>query len=818
MTAIRNTILSILAAALAIACTEETPQEEKTPLVVSPQSVNVAALGEQKVITLSSASDWYARPAHSWLKVLNASGKASASPQQLTVSAEENKTTAARSTTLTVSNLDGESATVTVNQAAGTGDTGLRGIYTADDLVGFAKAVNGEGSIALYMVDGVVKLMKDIDASSIKEWVPAGSPDKPLTVNFDGGGHSIKNVNWTVDLSKYPYAGLIGYARGITIERITFGNSGSNVEFKGTSANAAQIGGVVGAAFASSIERVTNNATLTMKENGGPGKNISIGGIAGFTDSGTTVGHAENKSRGCVNNGTLLVSVPCKEGGLVGHNEGIIVNCINSGAVLGKISGKLGPGWGCSFNKVRENFTGNTGNGHVGDYDKYASNPEAAPSDAILNSMMNASDGYDIDSNTIDWTADSYYDWDTVESIRLHDGATYYHYSFSVVPRHMYVLEIDLSNPGIELASAVANDVIPNPNGNNNDNNGFKIRETLSQLCARKRSEGQNILAATNCCFFDSNDGISRGFHVEDGEPVYINNPAVVTQLKNHSWCFAVYADGTAACGKKTFSGRLRTGGMEYSFTSVNDTTLRHASPSVSPVNLFTSRYVRTPHPAHPGLVNELARDVVYVICEYTGEPMKVNAGYAPAKVVDVLDGRSTSIGNLPYITQKNRVGIAVSGANASRFASLKAGDTVELKCEISVEGHSSTPITTLESTMYQVMLNGNDNTATIPTNSTNYTAYDPMTFPVVSKDGKKVWLVEIDGRQLWYSMGVKIYEVFRIAQRLGGWNVTRMDGGGSSSMWLWNPSNARGGLVSSPADTKGERSCLTYMILREKH
>lgn len=810
--------LCLLAAALAIGCNEKPPQEEKTPLVVSPLNVNVAALGEQKTITLSSSSDWYARSSQSWLKVLNASGKASASPQQLTISAEENKAKTGRSAELTVSNLDGETATVTVNQAEGTGDTGLRGIYTADDLVGFAKAVNGEGSIALYMVDGVVKLMKDIDASSIKEWIPAGSPEKPLTVNFDGGGHSIKNIGWTVDLSKHPYAGLIGYAKGITIERIVFGNSGSTVEFKGTSATAAQIGGVVGAAFATSIEKVTNNATLVMKENGGPGKNISIGGIAGFTDSGTTVGNAEIKARGCVNNGDILVSVPCKQGGLVGHNEGVIVNCTNAGAILGKISDKLGPGWGCSVNKVRENFTGNTGNGHVGDYDKYASNPSAAPSDAILNSMMNASEGYDIDSNFIDWTADSYYDWETVESIRLHEGATYYHYSFSVVPRHMYVLEIDLSNPGIELTGAVANDVIPNPNGNNNDNNGFRIRETLSQLCARKRSEGQTILAGTNCCFFDSNDGISRGFHVEDGEPVYINNPDVVKKLVNHSWAFAVYADGTAACGKKSFSGKVRAGGTEFSFYSVNDTTLRHSSPSVSPVNLFTSRYVRTPHPAHPELVNELARDAVYVICEYTGEPMKVNAGYAQAKVVSVIDGRSSSINDLPYITQKNRVGIAVSGSNASKFAALKAGDTVEFKCDITITGHGTTPMTALSSTMFMIMDNGADATSTIPVTNTSITNYDPMTYPVVSKDGKKVWLVEIDGRQLWYSMGVKAYEMYRIAKKLGGWNVTRMDGGGSAAMWLWNPSTSRGALVSHPADSKGERSCLTYMILREKH
>ncbi|MBO6170256.1 MAG: phosphodiester glycosidase family protein [Bacteroidales bacterium] len=817
MTILRNSFIILLSAALLTACAERQPQEEKTPLVVSLLSVNVAALGEQKTITLSSSSDWYARSGKAWLKAVTVSGKGSAEPQQMTIAVEENKTTSERTAELTISNLDGESAKVIVNQQAGNGDTGRRGIYTAEDLVGFSKATHGEGSIALYLVDGVVKLMNDIDASSIKEWIPAGSQSNPLTYRFDGDGHTIKNVNWSVDLSKYPYAGLIGYAKGITIENLSFGSEGSRVEFKGTSAQAAQIGGIVGTAISTKIEKVTNNATLVMKENGGPGKNISIGGIAGYTDALSKLGN-DMQNFGCVNNGNILVSVPCKEGGLVGHNDGVISKCTNNGAILGKISGILGPGWGCSYNKVRENFTGNTGAGHVGDYDKYASNPSAAPSDAILNSMMNASAGYEIEDNHIDWTAESYYDWDVVESIPLHSGATYTHYSFSLVPRHMHVLEIDLSDPGIELSSAVADDVFPNPNGNGNNNNGYNIRETLSQLCTRKRNQGQAILAGTNCCFFDSNNGISRGFHVEDCEPVYINNPSVVNRLVNHSWCFAVYTDGTAACGKKAFTGKLRTGGTEHPFYSVNDTTLRHSSPSVSPVNLFTSRYVRVPHAAHPKLVNDLARDVLYIICEYSSEPMKVNAGYASAKVVSMIDGRKSLISELPYISQKNRVGIAASGSAASKLESVKVGDTVELRCDITVEGHASTPILALESTMFQIMDKGKDGTSTIPVTNQSITNYDPLTFPVVSEDGKKVWLVEIDGRQLWYSMGVKAYEMYRIARKLGGWSVTRMDGGGSSAMWVWNPTTSRGGLVNRPSDSKGERSCLTYMILREKH
>ena len=73
------------------------------------------------------------------------------------------------------------------------------------------------------------------------------------------------------------------------------------------------------------------------------------------------------------------------------------------------------------------------------------------------------------------------------------------------MPRHMHVLQIDLGNPEIELTTAYANEQIPNPNANKNSNNGKNLRETLSEVCSRRRAEGQKIIAGINTGFFDSN-------------------------------------------------------------------------------------------------------------------------------------------------------------------------------------------------------------------------------------------------------------------------------------------------------------------------
>ncbi len=810
---IKNTMLipTILALFLC-ACGEKQPVDNggELPLVVSPNSAEALALGEQKNFSVTSSTDWLARSSASWLKIVTASGKGGPTASQLTINVEENKTTSERTGVLTVSNLGNESVEVSVRQAAGeSGVETTRGISSAEDLLAFAKATRGEGSITPYLVDGVVKILNDIDCSSIKEWIPAGSEAAPLTYSIDGNGKTLKNVNWTVDVTKYPHAGLIGYARGITISKLTFGSEGSQVTFNGNHSGKVRVGGILGYGLTVTLNKVTNNANLTVSGTSATGNNLIIGGIAGYMDSNSAVGGEPASSKGCVNKGDVTTSVVAQAGGLVGYNSGVIKGCTHYGTVTAKKEGNYGPGWLCSHNSIKANVASNTGNGFVG----------SAP-DAIKNAMMNGESAYDLENNSVDVTKDGYYDWEEVETWQLHSGATYHHYSCTNVPREVRVLEIDLQDPGIEITSAFAGDMVPNPNGNGNGNNGKNKRELLSELCVRKRAEGQRILAGTNCCYFDSNDGISRGFHVEEGRPVYINNPNVVNALGNHKWGFTVFEDRTASCGIKNFTGKFRAGGKEFSYYSINDTLLRHTSAKYQ-ASLYTSHYVRTPYPAYPTLINDLAANALYVVCEYKSDVMLVNKGYAAARVVEIQDGRNTPLGQKPYITAKNRVGIALSGEMATNLmAFLKVGDTVEFKCDIAIDGDASKPILTLDSTMYQLMTDGQDASNTPGSNASLYTAYDPKTWPVVSADRKKVWIVEVDGRQIsptWYSLGVRGYEMYRISKKLGGAWVTVMDGGGSSAMWVWNPASGSGRIVNRPCDSKGERSCMTYLLIREK-
>lgn len=798
----------VLTVIVSCSSNKETPGGDKTPLDVSPLSVDFVALGEQKSISVISSSDWLVRSSQNWLKVIKAKGKPD--EHSFSIQAEENKTTDQRSAQLTVSNLDGESKQVTVTQAAGTGTVTDRGISSAQDLVGLSKAIRGEEgySIANYLVDGVIKFNKDIDASSITEWIPIGSVDSPLTYSIDGNNKTITGINWEVDATKYTNVGFVGVGSGITISRLNFGNKGSKVTFKVTGPGKVRAGGIIGRAIGVTLDKVTNNAAITVTGTASTGNDLIVGGLAGYADGNSLAGGEMESRNGCKSLGDITVPVAAQAGGLVGYNSGAIRNCTFQASITGPVSGSYGPGWICSYgnSSAKNNVTDNYGAGFV--------NGVAC---AVNNAMMNVTEAYNPEKNTVDWSQEDYYDWEEKENVQLHSGAIYHHYSCINVPREIFVLEVDLTDPGIEITAVIADEIIPNPNGlKSNDYNSTlnTVRERLSDICNRRRSEGQKILAGVNSGFFDTTPGILRGFHVEEGQPAYINNPYVVNKLPNHSWAFTVFTDGTASCGKKSFTGKMRTGGQEYKYYSVNDTILRHTSADYQ-ANLYTSRYKKEPH---PGLSNPLAPDAMYVVCEWDGAPMKVNTGYASATVKEIRDGRTGSI-TPPYLTSDNRFVIALSGNMAAQWkANVSVGQKVEVSCDISVEGSAKKPIYTQASTMYQLMTDGADASNTPGSSASLYSVYDPMTFPVVSKDLKKVWLVEIDGRQLWYSMGVKGYEMYQIAKKLGGAWVTRFDGGGSSGIWVWDASKGSGSIKSKPCDNPGgERSCISYLLVREK-
>ena len=789
-----------------MSCGQEGGEVLETALQVAPTSLELDPQGGQEYLTVTSSEDWLLRSDVKWVKAVTASGKASADPVKASITFEANTSGAAREGKLTVKTLSGKTAEVKISQAVLDGPVSQRGIASAEDLAAFAQAVNDGSSLTPFMVDGVVVLLNDIDASSIKEWTPIGTASNPFSGNFDGKGRAIRNINWTVNAANYPDAGLFGYTKGASILGLNVGDAGNKITVKGNAAGL-NAGVIVGNAVGGSLTGCSNYTDLVYEGNPSGGA-VCLAGLCGRSSATLT---------SCTNKGNVLSPVICRAAGFVAYNEGKVEECTNYGCILAEKSGEVGPAWACSYNKTPSDFIKNTGKGHVGSYEVYKDNPVGADWDAYLNAVVSpAKEGFDMEQAIIDNTKESYLNWKEVSKKQVASGITFYDCDCLNTPLKVHILEIDLSNPAVEVTTSYANDCVPNPNGNGNSNNGFKIRETLSQLCARKRSEGHNIVAGINTGFFDSNDGISRGFHIEEGEPVYINNPSVVKGLPNHSWGITVFTDGTASVGKKGFKGRLRTANQEFEWCSMNDTIMRHTSASYQ-INLYDSHYKQYPHPSHTNLTNKLAKNALYVIAEYVDAPMTVNNGYAAAKIISISDGRDQALANPPYVTSDKQVGISLSGAKADAFSALvSVGSTVEFRCDLTIEGETTRPIWTQNSSMFHMLKDGVSNLSSLPS-SHDPTARDPKTFPVVSQDKKTLWLVQVDGRQGWYSCGICPDEMVVLAKKLGGYNMTNVDGGGSSVMWVYDSAAGKGQVVNSVSDSKGERSCLNYMLVKVK-
>lgn len=75
-----------------------------------------------------------------------------------------------------------------------------------------------------------------------------------------------------------------------------------------------------------------------------------------------------------------------------------------------------------------------------------------------------------------------------------------------------------------------------------------------------------------------------------------------------------------------------------------------------------------------------------------------------------------------------------------------------------------------------------------------------PRTAVGVSRDGKKVILVVVDGRQ-GHSHGATLYELARLFVELGAWRALNLDGGGSSEMFV----ATEGGVINSPSGGRWE-------------
>ena len=179
-------------------------------------------------------------------------------------------------------------------ESEGLAGTSTRGdpyqIATADDLLEFAKLVNGGETTA----DAV--LTDDIDLNN-QPWYPIGRDSRPYSGTFDGDGHTISGLY--IDSSDTDYQGLFGFVDSEgTVQNLSVSGSVSG----------SYVGGVVG----------LNSGSVENCYNTGEVSGNYVGGV---------VGQNSGSVKNCYNTGE--VSGKISVGSFVGENRNSasVINC-----------------------------------------------------------------------------------------------------------------------------------------------------------------------------------------------------------------------------------------------------------------------------------------------------------------------------------------------------------------------------------------------------------------------------------------------------------------------------------------------------------
>jgi exopolysaccharide biosynthesis protein len=82
-----------------------------------------------------------------------------------------------------------------------------------------------------------------------------------------------------------------------------------------------------------------------------------------------------------------------------------------------------------------------------------------------------------------------------------------------------------------------------------------------------------------------------------------------------------------------------------------------------------------------------------------------------------------------------------------------------------------------------------------------------PRTFVASDRDGRRVWLGTVDGRQA-ASVGMNFDEMADFLLDLGAWDAVNLDGGGSTTMVVGDS------VVNRPSDATGERAVANILFV----
>lgn len=310
----------------------------------------------------------------------------------------------------------------------------------------------------------------------------------------------------------------------------------------------------------------------------------------------------------------------------------------------------------------------------------------------------------------------------------------------------VHILRVDLSSENVNIDTLM-------------NKSGLSERQALSKM-----SLENGAVAAVNGDFFImSNPSSPIGIQINGGK--LISTPSNRSDMAS----FALTAENIPQILRFEFNGKIiAPNGASFDVCGVNK-----LGDGYGKIMIYTSEFGKST-PQVPATSPEITYAVV-----------------RESRIAGIFDGRSAEIpeGGI----------VLAGGGGASSFLknNFSVGDEIRIELNIIPD------IANLK-----MALGGGailvDNGKIPVSFSHNIPGQHPRTAVGFTKDGKKLILVVVDGRQA-ESRGMTQEELAHFMLSLGAYNALNLDGGGSSTMVVREPGEKTPGVVNSPSE-KAER------------
>lgn len=349
-------------------------------------------------------------------------------------------------------------------------------------------------------------------------------------------------------------------------------------------------------------------------------------------------------------------------------------------------------------------------------------------------------------------------------------GTTYAFYNLPERPLTLHVMEVDMTNPYVDIETCLAGD-------------SAVATRTTSGMYADNDRPGHDMIGATNGDFWQYVDPIEIGIP-RSGQ--FRQNECVANPTGRAS--FILSEDRLGYIDVVDFRGTLTCGETSHRIHTVNTQRLEWEDTKGDLMILYTNSYGKYTHKTSGG-----TKAII--------RPKSGNLFFSANENIEcVVESVFDNPGVSP-IPENSAVLYGV-GPASDYLKTLKAGDnvTVFLKTDMRKQpGFLKNFREQIGGSNEFVLLDGE------PVGDQE--AQHPRTAIGVSKDKKKLFFVVIDGRQPDISQGASIYTIGSCLKFLGAYEGVNLDGGGSTCMVVNKD------IKNSPSDGK-ERAVGNGMLI----